>query len=41
MAAWKGTWTLRSSSDGAFSPDLQLLAVVADDKVLLMNLLRR
>jgi WD40 repeat protein len=34
----EGHLDLRSSSDGAFSPDSSLLAVVADDKVMLMNL---
>ncbi|MGO8817499.1 MAG: WD40 repeat domain-containing protein [Terriglobia bacterium] len=34
----EGHLDLKSSPDGAFSPDASLLAVVADDKVLLMNL---
>ncbi len=34
----EGHLTLKSSSDGAFSPDGSLLAVVADEKVMLMNL---
>jgi WD40 repeat protein len=34
----EGHLTLKYSSDGAFSPDSALLAVVADDKVLVMNL---
>ena len=34
----EGHLALKFSSDGAFSPDASLLAVVADDKVLLMNL---
>ncbi len=34
----EGHLALKFSSDGAFSPDGSLLAVVADDKVLVMNL---
>ena len=34
----EGHLALKYSSDGAFSPDASLLAVVAGDKVLLMNL---
>jgi WD40 repeat protein len=34
----EGHLDLRSSPDGAFSPDSSLLAVVADDKVVLLNL---
>jgi WD40 repeat protein len=35
---FEGHLILKYSSDGAFSPDSSLLAVVSDDKVLLMNL---
>ena len=38
QAHLEGHLDLRFSSDGAFSPDASLLAVVSDDKVLLMNL---
>ena len=34
----EGHLALKYSSDGAFSPDASLLAVVADEKVMLMNL---
>ena len=34
----EGHLALKYSSDGAFSPDASLLAVVSDDKVMLMNL---